>query len=309
MRLLIIFVFLFPYLVFSQDDFNIDDYDGQIITTCDGNFYDAGGPDQSYEGTSNYTVTICPENGPTQQLSLEFVDFTVIGYAGSDDYLIIYNGDSTDAEEFGVYTDTSSSTPDPNNGNPIVANNSTGCLTIVFNSAPPIAGPGWHAIIDCEEPCQEVTAAIDSDPEVNSGGSIELDVDEPIDFTAVGTFSNGISDDAIYEWNLDDGTVLYGENIQHSFSSAGLYNVTLTITDYNDCSSNIAEVQVIIGASIPGNPYVNAGNDIVLDCENSTTLLAEYLDIGETTEYVIESIPFVPPFPFSGLANSINIDQ
>ena len=173
MRLLLILVFLFPYFIFSQD-YNIDDYDGQTIFVCDGNFYDAGGPDQPYEGTSNYVVTICPENGPTQQLSLEFVDFTVIGYAGSDDYLIIYNGDSTDAEEFGVYADTSGTTPDPNNGNPIVANNSTGCLTIVFNSAPPISANGWHAIISCEEPCQEVTAAIDSSPSANDDGSIEI---------------------------------------------------------------------------------------------------------------------------------------
>ena len=305
MRLLIIFVFLFPYLVFSQD-YNIDDVDGQTIFVCDGNFYDAGGPDQSYEGTSNYTVTICPENGPTQQLSLEFVDFTVIGYAGSDDYLIIYNGDSTDAEEFGVYTDTSSSTQDPNNGNPIVANNSTGCLTIVFNSAPPIAGPGWHAIISCEEPCQEVTAEINSSPSANDDGSIEVDLDEPIDFSAIGTFSNGISDDAIYEWNLGDGTILYGENIQHSFSSAGLYNVTLTITDYNDCTSNIAEVQVIAGATTPGNPYVSAGDDINLDCPQVIELSAEFLDIGETDIYVVNEIAFVPPFQFQGLSNSLN---
>ena len=76
MRLLIIFVFLFPYLIFSQD-YNIDDYDGQIITTCTGNFYDSGGPNQNYQGNQNFTVTFCPENGPTQQLSLEFEEFSV----------------------------------------------------------------------------------------------------------------------------------------------------------------------------------------------------------------------------------------
>ena len=160
----------------------------------------------------------------------------------------------------------------------------------------------------CFEPCQEVTAEIDTNSQINSGGSIEVEENEIIEFTAIGSFSNSISDNAIYEWNLGDGTTQFGENIQHSFSSAGLYNVTLVITDYNNCDSNIAEIQVIIGASIPGNPYVSAGDDITLDCENLASLSAEYLDIGETTEYIIESIPFVPPFPFSDLANSINID-
>ena len=68
---------------------------------------------------------------------------------------------------------------------------------------------------------------------------------------------NGNANNATYEWNFDDGTTLFGENVQHSYSTAGLYNVTLLITDYNDCSSNIAEVQVIAGATTPGNPYVS----------------------------------------------------
>ena len=111
---------------------------------------------------------------------------------------------------------------------------------------------------------------------------------------------------AVYEWNLGDGTILYGENIQHSFSSAGLYNVTLTITDYNDCTSNIAEVQVIAGATTPGNPYVSAGDDLTLECPETVQLSADFLDIGETNLYEVNEIAFVPPFPFQGLSNSVN---
>ena len=111
MRISLYFLIFFsiPCFIFSQD-YNIDDYDGQTIITCEGNFYDAGGPASPYEATSNYTVTICPENGPTQQISLEFEEFTVIGYAGSDDYLIIYNGDSTDADQFGFARDDQGNT-------------------------------------------------------------------------------------------------------------------------------------------------------------------------------------------------------
>ena len=58
-----------------------------------------------------------------------------------------------------------------------MANNPTGCLTVVFVSDNQVSANGWEAIINCVEPCQEVTAEIESNPEVNSGGSIELDVD------------------------------------------------------------------------------------------------------------------------------------
>ena len=99
---------------------------------------------------------------------------------------------------------------------------------------------------------------------------------------------------------------MFGENVQHSYSTAGLYNVTLLITDYNDCTSNIAEVQVIAGATTPGNPYVSAGDDINLECPELVQLSADFLEIGETDLYEVVEIAFVPPFPFQGLSNSVN---
>ena len=42
-----------------------------------------------------------------------------------------------------------------------------------------------------------------------------------------------ISDGEIvsYHWDFGDGTTGTGKNIEHTYSSAGTYNVTLTITD------------------------------------------------------------------------------
>ena len=83
----------------------------------------------------------------------------------------------------------------------------------------------------------------------------------------------------------------------------------MTITDDCDDNSNTVSIELnaIVGASIPGIPFVDAGDDITLVCDNSTTLRADFLDIGETTDYDVRGIPFVPPFSFSGLENSINI--
>src|SRR5690606_7715663 len=62
----------------------------------------------------------------------------------------------------------------------------------------------------------------------------------------------------------------------------------------------------------PGCPNVNAGDDVELDCgEPCTDLTASFLDTGETTSYAVSSIPYDPPFPFTGLPNpiSVNVDD
>ncbi|WP_026450936.1 gliding motility-associated C-terminal domain-containing protein [Aequorivita capsosiphonis] len=51
----------------------------------------------------------------------------------------------------------------------------------------------------------------------------------------------------------------------------------------------------------PGCPNVFAGDDVALDCdEPCTDLTASYLNTGETSSYAVSSIPYEPPFPFTG---------
>ena len=295
---ILIWIIFFPYLVFSQD---VLISDGGTINICNGTFYDSGGPNGVYSANEDYTITICPES-PTQTIQLDFQSFTTQPVQnGNGDGLIIYNGDDTSATQFGVFSGTTA-TSSPGF---IQADNPTGCLTIQFFSNGAAQASGWEAIISCFEPCQDVASSITSAPGVNNG-SIEVDVDETIDFTGIGQFSNGISENATYQWNFGDGNTGLGENIQYSFSNAGLYNVTLVVTDYNNCSSEVSEVQIIVGASTPGNPYVSAGDDVTLVCETTVQLSADFLEIGETDSYTFQEIPFVPPFPFSGLSNSLN---
>jgi len=61
-------------------------------------------------------------------------------------------------------------------------------------------------------------------------------------------------------------------------------------------------------AQAPGNPSVDAGPDQNIACGSGgcTDIEATYLDVGETSTYTISSIPYLPPFPFNGLANSLN---
>lgn len=60
-------------------------------------------------------------------------------------------------------------------------------------------------------------------------------------------------------------------------------------------------VSISAFAQGPGCPNVSAGDDVQLDCgEPCTDLTASFLDTGETSSYAVSSIPYEPPFPFTG---------
>ena len=119
-------------------------------------------------------------------------------------------------------------------------------------------------------------------------------------FNGSGTFSiSGAG--ATYDWDFGDTNTGTGATVMHQYATAGLYYVTLVITDTNPsgCSStNVIDLTIQVGASSPGNPFVEAGDDIVIDCDDDCTdISAEFLEIGETNTYTVTQIPFVPPFP------------
>lgn len=61
----------------------------------------------------------------------------------------------------------------------------------------------------------------------------------------------------------------------------------------------------------PGHPNVDAGEDVELGCnESCTDLDASYLYTGDTSDYAVSSIPYAPPFPFTGgTPVSVNVDD
>ena len=67
-----------------------------------------------------------------------------------------------------------------------------------------------------------------------------------------------------------------------------------------------------VTAQAPGCPNVDAGADASVDCTNTCVdLTASYLQTGETDNYSVSSIPYAPPFPYTGLTNpiSVNVDD
>ena len=115
--------------------------------------------------------------------------------------MTIYDGDSTDDPEIGVYTG-SGFTGDNADLESVTASddNPTGCLTFVFSS--PFSNDdllGWEAELDIRDPCQTY------DMGINTGfdNTQNVAVGEQLDFFADVTPSSSIYDNLTYTWDFE----------------------------------------------------------------------------------------------------------
>ncbi len=108
------------------------------ITTCNGLFFDDGGPNSNYGNNKSYVMTFLPET-PDGILEAAFSFFqTENGW----DHLYIHDGSSTNAPEIGHYS--GSNTPGV-----VTATNAEGALTFRFTSDGSVNEAGWVAAIYC----------------------------------------------------------------------------------------------------------------------------------------------------------------
>jgi hypothetical protein len=112
------------------------------LSTCNGAFYDSGGPDNNYNDNENYTMVFTP--GTTgAKLKAIFTAFDVEPQTNCTyDYLKIYNGPDVLSTLIGKYCGTDS--PDT-----VVATSTSGALTFVFHSDYSDNYPGWKANLLC----------------------------------------------------------------------------------------------------------------------------------------------------------------
>lgn len=89
------------------------------------------------------------------------------------------------------------------------------------------------------------------------------------------------------------------EHIKNNFGISNLLLLTFLLFSFSSMAQG------------PGSPYVDAGQDVILDCgAECTDLTASFLETGHSTEYEVTSVPFNPPFPFTGGTGvSVDIDD
>ncbi len=100
-------------------------------------------------------------------------------------------------------------------------------------------GSTYQGKILYEEPASGPYAHAEFPKVVVKGANIEFDGSGSLEYKSS-------ADITLYEWDFGDGTVLAGERVTHAYKEAGVYNVTLTVTDTFGYSNKwVGTIQVV----------------------------------------------------------------
>ncbi|MGB0862076.1 MAG: gliding motility-associated C-terminal domain-containing protein [Saprospiraceae bacterium] len=271
-KLLLIFTTLTFFQFSYAQTYEIDNVNGQTVTTCSGTFYDSGGAFGSYLDGENYTVTFCPTTGQSIVANLNTLNIA------STDQLCVFNGPNTTTSPLMSCINSSST------GGVFswAATNAQGCLSFSFSSVlntTGITGAGWAIALSCQTTCQTVEADILSSTPVMSPpdtGYIDICVGDAVTFTGTGNYPQNnlvyAQSDATstFEWTIE-GQVFTGQTITHVFNNAGGYRAQLKVTDINGCSSFNSINQRIRVAPAPSFVGTNPSN--ISGCVGDTVTL------------------------------------
>ena len=232
-------IFAFCILVSAVGNSQSYSMDGTPITDCNGFFYDSGGSSGNYGSSESLTTTICSDatDGTHVQLIFSAVELN------AGDALCFFDGTDATAPFLACNDDFMV-------GSPFIiqatAANTSGCVTITFNSDGGGEAAGWQAAMNCIPSCQTILASlVDSDPVVSpvDTGYIDICQGERVFFYGEGSYpQDGVvynhSDfTSSFEWDFGDGTFGLGPNVSHIYNESGGYIVQLLITDQFGCTN------------------------------------------------------------------------
>ena len=121
-------------------------------TSCSGELYDTGGPDEDYSGNENFVYTICPPAPSNTCITYTLEYFNV--EQGVDE-INIYDGDGTGTAPIGSISGSGFNDGDNWGGVCYVAQASSGCLTVEFISDGATEFEGFASNWQCStQPCE-----------------------------------------------------------------------------------------------------------------------------------------------------------
>ena len=242
-------------------------------SVCSGTFSDQGGAG-NYSDNLNQTFTLC-SSVPGSHVQIDFSSFDL---ELNRDFLKIYNGSTIAAPLIGTFTGAIGP-------GYVQGNNASGCLTFVFTSDGSGNAQGWLASIDCGLPCQTVIADITTGP-VDADGIVNVCQGSNVTYNGTGIFpqnnlnyaqSNATS---TFEWTFGDGTTATGQTVSNNFTTPGIYNVDLVVTDVNGC---VSTNDINIYVQVPSQPDFTgtsaASSTICLGDTNVLTGMVEPIEI------------------------------
>jgi len=196
--------------------YDIGNYNGQTIQTCNAKFYDAGGLNGTFSA-GNRTVTFQASAGT--QLKMDFQSFSI----GSNDQLKIYDA-NTSTNLIGTYESTT---------NPGQIISSSGYLTVELTTVS-ANEDGWEAYITCV-PVYEITQGGN---QVICNGI----------FTDQGGMSGNYSNDQDYEITLSSGS---SDKLALKFSQLNIENGYDFLEIYDGPTTSSTLLYNLSGTSIP----------------------------------------------------------
>lgn len=245
-------------------------------TTCDCIFTDSGDSTGGYGDNESLSFTICPDDGTLAQITFTQLDL------GSNDFLTIYDGNSTLANRA---IDLDESSPMPTNPITPTILNTSGCLTITFNSDDFDQGQGWMARVSCVAPCVN-PEAVSTTSEFDTLSSIKLCIGDRLNFSASSSIPNAASI-VSYNWDFDDqGATSNQMDAEHTFLQAGRYTPSLTVENDEGCySTNSIQTEILVSPP----PYFSGmeGGDV---CVGDSACFGKRIQIQSVID-----VPSVPP--------------
>ncbi|MBK9291122.1 MAG: carboxypeptidase regulatory-like domain-containing protein [Bacteroidetes bacterium] len=144
--------------------------------TCEGTFYDPGGPNGNYGNNQEFIATFFPDTNEAL-MRVQFTDFDLEASATcAYDWLKIYNGASTMAPLLGTWCGT-------NSPGTITASNPQKALTFHFKSDGSVVRSGWAANLSCFSTVdlkEKQNARVTISPNPVQDGRINIESDTPL---------------------------------------------------------------------------------------------------------------------------------
>jgi hypothetical protein len=231
------------------------------ISTCEGTFFDSGGPDGDFQDNEDYTMTVWPGT-PGNQVEVTFTEFDCAG--SGFDYMIIYNG--TDATAPVLVS--SMEVGDVAMLSTFSAENPDGAITIYFHSSSVTPNPGWVGSFSCYAPPTHDLGVVAMMPEfVLTGTTVQPKV----------ILKNlGITEEGTYTVNLTDG-VAYDETLTDPVSITTFDTTLLVFPDWTP-----ADGVYTLTAAVTLTDDENTDNDTMY-LEVTVSDIAQYAFAGNAT--------------------------
>lgn len=215
--------------------------------SCTGVLYDYGGPSGNYLDNQDAVVTIAPTGA--SNVIINFTQFDIepgdAGYCNYD-YIEIFDGPNTSSTSLGQYCNL--------NGNPGTLTSTGSSITIHFHSDQGLTMAGFEMTWNCN--------LATSPPVAQFAANLTQTCTGLIQFTDQST--NGPTS---WLWNFGDGSTSTVQNPTYTYSSNGIYNVSLYVS--NSYGSNQLVKSSYITVDLPSEPV--ADNDTV--CVNTPAVL------------------------------------